>query len=52
MKKVSCPCGAEFKTHTEDELVEIINVHARRAHPNDYPKGVAREEARKMMREA
>lgn len=52
MKKVMCQCGAEFKTHTEEEMFEIVNVHARRSHPKDFPQGVSREEARKMMKDA
>lgn len=52
MKKVSCPCGAEFKTHTEEEMLEIVNVHVRRSHPKDYPQGVSREDARKLMKDA
>ncbi|MDR7401823.1 MAG: DUF1059 domain-containing protein [Armatimonadota bacterium] len=51
MKKVSCPCGAEFTTHTEEEMVEIVNLHVRRSHPRDYPQGVSREDARQMMRD-
>ena len=29
MKKVMCRCGAEFQTHTEEEMMEIVNVHVR-----------------------
>ncbi len=52
MKKVSCACGAEFKTHTEEEVFEIANVHTRHAHKKDLPRGLTREEVKKMIKEA
>lgn len=32
MKKVTCPCGSEFKSHTDDELVALVQEHAMRFH--------------------
>ena len=52
MKKISCACGAEFKTHTTEELIEIVNVHAKRSHPKDFPQGMKREDVLKMMKDA
>ncbi len=52
MKKLTCPCGAEFKTHTEEEMYEIANVHVKRSHPKDYPNGMTHEAVRKMTKEA
>ncbi len=51
MKKVVCPCGAEFKTHTEDEIVEHVSMHVKSAHRKDYPQGISRPEALKMVKE-
>ncbi len=48
VKKVTCDCGAEFKTHTEDELYEIIKIHGKTSHKMD----IKREDARKMMKDA
>ena len=54
MKKITCPspCGAEFKVHTIDELIEVVNVHVKRAHSKDFPKGVSREDVVKMAKDA
>ncbi len=32
LKKVACPCGSEFKTHDDNELVELVQKHAKTAH--------------------
>lgn len=32
MKKVTCPCGSEFKSHSDDELVTVVQAHAQRFH--------------------
>lgn len=52
MKKIMCPCGAEFKSHTVEEIVEIANVHAKHAHSKDYPRGIPRENVLKMVKDA
>ena len=54
MKKITCPspCGAEFKVHTIDELVEVVNVHVKHAHSKDFPQGLPREEVAKMAKDA
>jgi len=52
MKKITCPCGAEFKSHTLEEITEIVNLHVRHAHSKDYPHGVPREEVAKMAKDA
>jgi hypothetical protein len=52
MKKITCPCGAEFKTHTADELVEIANIHVTHVHKKDYPQGLPRDEVLKMVQDA
>ena len=39
LKKLVCPpCGAQFKSHSEDELVEIAQAHAKRYHQHDVPR--------------
>jgi predicted small metal-binding protein len=41
LRKVVCPpCGAEFKTHDENELVAVVQKHAKTAHG----KTLSREE--------
>lgn len=54
MKKIMCPspCGAEFKVHTMDELIEVVNVHVKHAHTKDFPQGLPRDEVMKMAKEA
>ncbi len=51
MQMVTCPCGAEFKTHTVEEAVEHAILHVKSVHPNDFPQGLSRDEALKMVRE-
>jgi predicted small metal-binding protein len=47
LKTVVCPpCGAEFKTHNDDELVEMVQQHAKAAHGKTLP----REEILKVAR--
>ena len=49
LKKLVCPpCGAQFKSHNENELIEIAQTHAKRYHQHDVP----REEIVKAMTEA
>ncbi len=50
MKRVMCPppCGSEFKVHDDNELVEIVQRHAKAKHN----KNISREEIMKMAREA
>jgi predicted small metal-binding protein len=49
MKKATCPpCGAEFKVEDTDELVEIVQRHAKTQHN----KGLAREETLKAVEDA
>ena len=39
LKKLVCPpCGAQFKSHSEDELVEIAQTHAKRFHQHNVPR--------------
>lgn len=39
LKKLVCPpCGAQFKSHSEDELIEIAQTHAKRYHQHDVPR--------------
>lgn len=39
VKKVTCPpCGAEFKVEDADELVEIVQRHAKTKHNTDLSR--------------
>lgn len=33
MASLRCPCGANFRTETDDELVEQVQEHLAEAHP-------------------
>ncbi|WP_406035670.1 DUF1059 domain-containing protein [Nocardioides sp. NBC_00163] len=33
MASLRCPCGANFRTETDDELVEKVQEHLAEAHP-------------------
>ncbi len=50
MKRVTCPapCGAEFKVHEDNELVEIVQKHAKTKHNKD----VSREDVLRMAKQA
>ncbi len=48
MKKVSCDCGAEFKTHNEEELYQIVKLHSKNTHNMD----ATREQFKKMAKDA
>lgn len=52
MKKITCACGAEFKTHTMDELVEIANLHAKIVHKDQFPQGMPKEDVMRMAKDA
>jgi len=52
MKKITCPCGAEFKTHSVDELYEIAQIHAATVHKTDFPQGISREQVNAMVKDA
>ena len=46
MKKVTCPpCGAEFKIHSDDELVAIVQKHAKTFHQHNLTRDHILEEA-------
>ena len=45
MKQAQCSCGAEFMTVDEQELVEIIKFHGKRAHL----RNVLNSDARRMI---
>ena len=46
LRTVACPCGSEFKTHDENELVELVQKHAATAHS----KALSREEILKATK--
>jgi hypothetical protein len=49
----TCPCGFTFTTpHGEDDAVTIMQNHAKRIHPQDYPNGLSREKAMENIKEA
>lgn len=39
MKMTTCPCGAEFKTHTVEEGVEHAILHVKIRSPEGVPPG-------------
>lgn len=52
MNMTTCPCGAEFKTHTADEGAEHAILHVKLIHQKEFPQGLSRDEALKMVKEA
>ena len=51
LKSISCDpiCGFMVRSHDEDELVEVIKVHAKKMHP-DFE--ASEEEIRAMIKPA
>ena len=50
-KGLTCMCGFSFSTpHGEDEAVAIAQYHVSRVHKKEYPNGVSRAEALKMIK--
>ncbi len=48
---MTCPCGAESKTHTVEEAVEHAILHVKSVHPKEFLEGLSRDEALKMVQE-
>lgn len=46
-----CPCGFSFTTpHGQDDAVAIVQLHVSRVHAKDYPKGISKQEAVKLVK--
>jgi predicted small metal-binding protein len=48
---VHCPCGAEVKAETEDEIVDAVGAHVEDKHP-DMVGTMSREQVLEMAEEA
>ena len=46
-----CPCGFSFTTpHGEEDAMAIVQLHVSRVHKKDYPNGISRKEAAKLLK--
>ncbi len=51
MKGADCMCGFSYRTpHGEADAIAVAQDHVRRIHPKDFPNGLSRAEALKLIK--